>query len=226
MKRVEIKGAIVLNDHKEIYDWYGVEATCPYDITSQLVGNEPIEIIINSGGGNVFAGSEIYTALREYQGEVTIKIYSFAGSSASIIAMARRSEISPTAQLMIHNVSLQSGGDCHDHEHVAEILKNANETIANAYVLKTGMTKEKILELMDKETWLSPQKAKELGFIDSIMFEDNTNSVDPVSLVANGGAIGMLPEQLINEFKETKFKANQTAQLNARLNLLKLKGIK
>ncbi|WP_208644744.1 head maturation protease, ClpP-related [Lysinibacillus capsici] len=226
MKKINIKGAIVLNDHKEMYDWYGVEATCPNDVTSQLVGNEPIEVIINSGGGNVFAGSEIYTALRAYQGDVTIKIYSFAGSSASIIAMARKSEISPTAQLMIHNVSLQSGGDYHDHEHVADILKNANETIANAYVLKTGKSKEEILELMDKETWLSPQTAKELGFIDSIMFEDKTNSIDPVALVANGGAIGMLPEQLINDFKENKAKIKQTAQLKAQLNLLKLKEIK
>ena len=57
-------------------------------------------------------------------------------------------------------------------EHTAEVLRNANNTIANAYRHKTGKTQEELLALMDNETWMTAQKAKELGFIDEIMCEN------------------------------------------------------
>ena len=67
-----------------------------------------LRFISNSGGGDVYAGSEIYTALRSYPGDVTVKIVGIAASAASVIAMAGDTvEISPTAQIMIHNVSLK-----------------------------------------------------------------------------------------------------------------------
>ena len=49
---------------------------------------EDIEVEINSGGGSVFAGSEIYTAIKSYKGKKTAKIVGLAASAASVIAMA------------------------------------------------------------------------------------------------------------------------------------------
>ena len=112
-----------------------------------------MEVIINSGGGSVFAASEIYTTLKSYMGNVIVKIVGLAASAASVVAMAGTKVLmSPTAQMMIHNVTTYAEGDYRDMEHTAVILKNANDTIANAYRLKSGKTQEELLALMDDET--------------------------------------------------------------------------
>src|SRR5690606_9335634 len=95
---------------------------------------------INSPGGDVYAGSEIYTAIKGYKGNTVAKIVGIAASVASVIAMgAKKIMIAPTAQIMIHNVSSRAWGDYRAMEHEAEVLKNFNISIANAYKLKTGM---------------------------------------------------------------------------------------
>ena len=114
MAVVKINGDIVGNDDKWIYDWFGVTATCPKDVTSAIEtakDGEEIEVLINSGGGDVLAGQEIYTTLLG-KDNVTIKIQSLAGSAAGVVAMAGKSQISPVAMLMIHNVSMHgASGD-------------------------------------------------------------------------------------------------------------------
>lgn len=231
--KIDIKGPIIDNDDQWIYDWFEIEATSPKkvsDLISQVKNNEDLEVEINSGGGSVFAGSEIYTALKSYKGNVTTKIVGLAASAASVIAMAGdKVLISPTGQIMIHNASGAFGGDYRNMEKGAEILKNVNATISNAYRIKTGLTNEELLEMMNKETWLSPQSALDNKFVDEIMF---TNGVKLVASINNG----MLPQEVINKIrnklKEDNNKTNVTdnsefkEQLNnelefekARLNL-------
>lgn len=114
------------------------------------------------------AGQEIYSILRG-RNDVEIHIQSMAGSAASVIAMANRSEISPVAMIMIHNVSMSgASGDYHDMQKNAEILKQMNAALAAAYAAKTGKTEDEILKLMDRETWITANQALEMGFVDSI----------------------------------------------------------
>ncbi|PKM67173.1 MAG: peptidase [Firmicutes bacterium HGW-Firmicutes-2] len=180
---------------------------------------DDLEVEINSGGGSVFAGSEIYTALKSYTGNVTVKIMGIAASAASVIAMAGKKIImSPTSQMMVHNVSTIASGDHRDMNHMSDVLKGANETIANAYRIKSGKTQEELLELMDNETWLTPAKAVEMGLADEIMFEE-------LNLVADIG--GMLPQAVIEKVKNliTEDKALENrAFFDAKIKLLKLKG--
>ena len=229
-KKINIKGPIVGNSEAWIYEWFGIEATSSKSVNDSLsqADGEDIEVEINSGGGSVFAGSEIYTALKSYPGNVTVKIVGLAASAASVVAMAgKKILMSPTAQMMIHNVSSCAAGDYREMEHTAEILKSANDTIANAYRLKTGKTQEELLKLMDNETWMTAQKAKELGFIDEIMFENDSQ------LVASTDYSGMLPQEVINKIRNTIKSPNVgennnsdflIQQSKAQLNLLKLKG--
>src|SRR5690606_38566253 len=124
------------NDDKWIYEWFGLEATSPKDITDVIekLDGEDLEIEINSPGGNVFAGSEIYTALKNYPGKVTINIVGLAASAASVAAMSGDVvRISPTAQIMIHNARNRQEGDYRAMQHSAEVLENVNKSIANAY---------------------------------------------------------------------------------------------
>lgn len=231
MKKVNIKGPIISSEEQWIYDLFEIEATSPKSVYREIesANGEEIEVVINSGGGSVFAGSEIYTALKEYPGNVTTKVVGLAASAASVIAMAgSKVKMSPTSQMMIHNVSAIAGGDYRDMEHTAEVLKNANSTIANAYQLKSGMDQDTLLQMMDKETWLTPQQALEHGLIDEVMFENQAPQ-----LVASAAFAGMLPPQVIEKVRNMKLEPkpeespkqdNQSAILMAKLQLLKLKG--
>mgnify|MGYP000575873285 CR=1 FL=1 len=195
MKKVSVKGAIIASDDQWIYDLFGIDATSPKVISNAIVeaNGEELEVEINSGGGDVFAGSEIYTALKDYSGNVTIKIVGIAASAASVIAMAGdKILMSPTGQMMIHNVLSRTTGDHRDMNHASDILKNANTTIANAYRLKTGMSEENLLAMMDKETWLTPQEALENKFIDEIMFNNGN-----INLVASSIGSNLLPIEVI-----------------------------
>jgi ATP-dependent Clp protease, protease subunit len=196
--KISVKGPIIDNDDQWIYDWFGVEATSPQkviDLINKANNNEEIEVEINSGGGSVFAGSEIYTALKSYDGKVVTKVVGLAASAASVIAMGGDTIlISPTGQIMIHNASGGFGGDYRAMEKGAEILKNVNATISNAYRLKTGLSNEELIEMMNNETWLTPQQALEKKFVDEIMF---TNDIKLVASINNG----MLPQEVINKMK-------------------------
>lgn len=198
-KKIKIKGPIISRDEKWIYDWFEYDATTAFDVEKELpTDGSPIEVLINSPGGYVDEGSEIYYLLKNYSGHVTIDIVGTAASAASVIAMAGNTiRISPTGQIMIHNVSGGARGDYRALQHEASVLENFNKSIANAYILKTGMTQETLLDLMEKETWLNAQQAKEMGFVDEILFENG------MQLVASAQS-GMISPDIINKMRNMK----------------------
>ncbi|EPY2283499.1 head maturation protease, ClpP-related [Clostridium sporogenes] len=223
--KINVKGTIISNDDKMFYNWFEMDSTCPKDIEEALnksKKNEEIEVIINSGGGDVFAGSEIYSLLKDHKGKVTGKIVGLCASSASIIAMGIENlKMSPTAQIMIHRASMISAGNSEDFAKGAEVLEGIDKSIANAYILKTGLKQDELLDMMSKETWLDAKTAKEKGFVDEIMFDEDNK------IVASFNS-GVIPQQIINklrnEFKEEK-QINEKeleiakAKLNLQLNL-------
>ena len=184
---IDVRGDIVVNDDKWIYDWMEWDSTCPDDVKSALQtmpAGEKLIVNINSGGGSVMAGQEIYSLLHGRQ-DVEIHIQSLAGSAASVIAMADTCKMSPVATIMIHNVSMSgASGDYHDMQKNAEILKTMNSALAEAYVAKTGKTKDEILKMMDKETWITASQALEMGFIDEVeeLQTQITNSIYGIRL--------------------------------------------
>jgi len=201
--RIDIRGYIVSNDDQWIYDWLELESTSPAQVMRALeeAGGDDLEIYINSPGGDVYSGSEIYTALKEYRGNVTVKIVGIAASAASVIAMAgKKVMISPTAQIMIHNVSSVSIGDYRAHAHESDVLKNWNKSIANAYRLKSGLSEAELLKLMNQETWLNAQEALEKGFVDEIMFDEG----ETLKLAAS--SVQVLPRQVIDKIRNELLK--------------------
>lgn len=175
MMKINVKGAIVPNNDKWIYDMLEMDATSPKDVFDALSStDEDVEVIINSGGGDVFSGSEIYTSLKEHQGNVNVKVVGVAASAASVIAMAgSKIEMSPTAQMMIHNASSIAVGDNREMQTAYNMLTSANKAVANAYIAKTGKSEQEITDLMNEETWFSADTAVEQGFADSKMFDES-----------------------------------------------------
>lgn len=211
MAKVNIKGPIISSDEKWIYDWFGIEATCAKDIEKAIdnANGEDLEVIINSPGGYVDEGSEIYSLLKDYKGSTIGKIVGMAASAASVAAMGVDIlKISPTGRFMIHNASGVIQGDHRAMEHGSEILKECNKAISNAYVLKTGLSEEKLLDLMNKETFMNAQKAKELGFVDEIMFDTSNR------LFNNTNESGMLPPDVIEKIRNMKDEINLNAKKN------------
>lgn len=184
---IDVRGDIIGNDDKWIYDWLEWDSTCPDDVKSALQtmpAGEKLIVNINSGGGSVMAGQEIYSLLHGRK-DVEIHIQSLAGSAASVIAMANTCKMSPVATIMIHNVSMSgASGDYHDMQKNAEILKTMNSALAEAYTAKTGKTKDEILKMMDKETWITASQALEMGFIDEVeeLQTQITNSICGIRL--------------------------------------------
>ncbi len=211
--RIDIKGTIVPSSDAWIYDYFGLENTAPNvvrkGIEESKAKGEPVDVFINSPGGDLAAGVEIYEELRQY-GNVRIHVMQ-ACSAASVVMCAGTSEISPAGMVMIHNVSMVAQGDHNDMKHAEGILKTADKTVAAAYEAKTGKPVSEWLTKMNAETWLTASEAVELKLIDKI------SSGGAIPAMAASGA-PMLPENVLTAYREKRRK------VQAQLDLIKLKA--
>lgn len=186
MKKMTINGDIVDDDTAWMYNFFGMSCTSPKSVRDVLQDSdddettpEDLTVDISSGGGDVFAGSEIYTLLRNYEGKVVVNVYGMAASAASVIAMAGDEvNMSPTAQMMIHKAWSVQQGNADDHEHEAKVLDSIDQSIVSAYFDKTGLKRDAILQMMQNETWMSAQEAVDKGFADGIMFHNDDDEDD------------------------------------------------
>lgn len=204
MATVVVNGDIVSNDMQEIYDWFGYDATSPNLIRNAIDSKpegEKLIVQINSPGGLVTAGQEIYSMLRE-RNDVEIQITGMACSAASIIAMAGPCFMSEPSMMMIHNVSSQASGDYHDMQKTAETLKELNKALANAYVAKTGKDLKEVLKMMDNETWIPAKEAIEQGFADGFIPREDT-------AVNAFGSSPRITEDQIKTFQKAKAKERE-----------------
>lgn len=176
MQIIDIRGFIVPDEDVLFYRFFGYSVVCPRDVLIALnkAGGEEVTIRINSYGGDVWSGSEIYTLLRSYEGAVNVEVTGLAASAASVIMMAGNTvRASPTSEIMIHNPSSRAEGDYRAMEQAAKSLRNTREAIVNAYQIKTALDRTRIRAMMNAETWMTAQSAVENGFADEIMFVES-----------------------------------------------------
>lgn len=167
-----VERTLFLNGEISDETWYGDEVT-PQLFKDELNAESgDITVWINSPGGDVFAAAQIYNMLRDYKGHVTVKIDGLAASAASVIAVAGDTVlVSPVAMMMIHNPATMAMGNAKDMEAAIAMLNEVKESILNAYVDKTGLSRNKLSKMMDDETWFNAKKAVELGFADKVLFD-------------------------------------------------------
>ena len=151
--------------------WWGDDVT-PAIFKEELQSAKgDITIWINSPGGDVFAGAQIYNMLQEYDGEITVKVDGSAASIASVIAMAGDKVLmSPVSTMVIHNPETFAWGDESEMKRVKDMLSEIKEGIINAYELKSKLPRTRISSLMDNETWMNVKTAMELGFADGMLY--------------------------------------------------------
>jgi ATP-dependent protease ClpP protease subunit len=144
-------------------------------VSAQLraIGDRPVEVQINSPGGDVFEGFAIYNVLREHPQAITIKVMGMAASAASIIAMAGDTiEIGAASFIMIHNCWVMAMGNRHDFAEAAAWLEPFDLAMRDVYVSRTGQKAGDVMAWMDGETYMSGAQAIERGFADALLSAD------------------------------------------------------
>ena len=194
-----MNGEVIPSDYADVYDYLGYENINPKAIKQALneANGSDVTLEINSPGGYVDAGSEIYTALKEYSGKVTAKITGQACSAASWIALAAdRVEMSPTAQIMIHRASTMSIGNSDDLASDLNALNSLDKSFVDLYSQRTGLDAQEVYRLMCNTTWMNAKEAVDKGFADEIMFQNDKKP----ALVNADGSLSVKPDT-INKIK-------------------------
>lgn len=227
MRTVTVNGDIICNDMKWIYDWLEYESCCPADVKNVIAEltdeNEELKVVINSPGGDVQAGQEIYSILKGVKNHVTIEVQSMAASAASMIAMAGDTvRMSPVSLLMIHNASTCASGDYRDMQHTADVLQTVNTAIMQAYIAKTCKTAEELKVMMDSETWLTANQCLENGFADEIIKDEKPGIITNAMI----GRLSVTDEMIARVKAEKAAKdAAAEAEKAAILNDLDMYGV-
>ena len=169
---LDIEGELVVEDGW----WTDPGAVIARNFRKALDQVGAVVVRINSPGGDVLAGAEIYNALREHstsgKGRVTVHVTALAASAASVVAMAGDEILmNPTAYMMIHNPWSIGVGNADDMRQLADQLDEIGEGIIEAYRLKTGKSRAKLKELMDAETYMSAPTAIREGFADGLLYQ-------------------------------------------------------
>lgn len=223
-KVINIRGDIITDDMAWIYDWFDEPYTSPKQVETALTeaidAEDDVIVRINSGGGLVTAGMEIYSLLHGLD-NVTVEITGIAASAAGVIAEAGKTvKMHPVSMIMIHNVSGVFDGDYHDMKHAAGVLQDMNAAMASAFVEKSGRPIDEVLTIMDKETWLTADQALEYGFADEIIHMD-------VQAVNAYNGLSISPEQIAQAKAEKAMKekadadrAKEKARLEIELALI------
>lgn len=131
---------------------------------------------IFSPGGDVFEGYGIYNALKNTGKEITTHIEGLCASIGTLIAFAgNRIVMNKTSEFMIHNPKITDlKGDANEIRNAADQLdkiKNILVDVAMQRAARNGkpITKERLWDLYDKETWLNAQEAQSIGFADEVV---------------------------------------------------------
>ena len=165
---------------------------------------ENIILHINSPGGSVFSAVAIANTLKNHKAKITANIDGLAASAATIITSACDIVKMPkNALFMVHNPITFAYGNNQEMQKTVEMLDKVKNSIIETYLNKAKTDKETLSELMDNETWMSAEEAKEYGFIDEILDENVEKEVIENKLIINNMAFD------ISRFKNFKEKKNR-----------------
>lgn len=192
MARHKLQGTVMDNDSAELYRWFGYQnLCCPADVRDALESDTDDEIVfeINSTGGSVYSGFEMYSLISKSKKRVCAEVQSIAASAMSVVTSACDTvRMSPVANMMIHRSSIRdSGGNSERLRQDAQMLDTIDESILNAYERKVGdkCSREKLRGMMEDETFLTAEEAIAIGLADEMIERDG--ETDPADAAASIG---------------------------------------
>jgi ATP-dependent Clp protease protease subunit len=135
---------------------------------------KPILFVINSPGGSVDSGFAIWDQIHMISSPITTLVTGLAASMGSVLSLAaapKRRFATPYSRIMIHQPLIAGviQGQATDLEiHAKEIIKSRNTLVA-LYAKATGKDRLEIEKMLDRDTWMSAEEAKEFGLLDGIV---------------------------------------------------------
>ena len=188
---IELYGDVVSDEYDWLYSLFQIPHCCPKnvrDALKKLPEDEDLIIEVNSPGGDVWAGFEIYGLLQKIAGRTEAHIIAKAASAATTITSAcSRVLASPVAQFMIHQPSAYGGWMNNEGaRQLQNFLDSIRASIINGYVVKSGgkANRKTFEKLVDQSTYMPIQDAIDLGLVDGYL--DTDKEADEL-LSAGGG---------------------------------------
>ena len=128
---------------------------------------------IYSPGGDVFEGQAIYNSLKNTGKSIKVLIEGVCASIATLIAGTAdpgKLFINSNSQFMVHPPKFSNiSGDEHDLRTGAEQLAQIKTLLVSVYRKRTGLPEDKVRAIVDRTTWMLPEEAKSLGFVDQVV---------------------------------------------------------
>ena len=174
---IKLFGDVTSDEWVWLYGLFGLPCCSPKtvrDAIAQLPADEDLIIEVNSPGGDVWAGFEIFGLLQSLGERTEAHIIAMAASAATTITSAcARVFASPVAQIMIHQPAVSAWGSYNneDTQRMLNFLDSVKASIINGYLVKCGgKTSRRTLEkLVDQNTWMPAQDAIKLGLVDGLL---------------------------------------------------------
>ena len=165
------RGELTLYGDISDASWWGDEVTPAQfkDDLDALGDVSELDIYINSGGGDVFAGIAIYNMLRRHPARKVVRVDGLAASIASVIAMAGEEIVmAENAMMMIHEAWANVSGNKRELRKVAEELERIDGILAFTYTARSGGEEKDIKAMLEAETWMTAKEAVAKGFADRV----------------------------------------------------------
>lgn len=149
-------------------------------VTAQLLFLEAenpkkeISMYINSPGGIVTSGLAIYDTMQHIRPPVATVCMGQAASMGSLLLAAGEKGMRhalPNARIMVHQPSGGFQGQATDIEIHARETIAIRERLNNIYVKHTGQSLKEVEDALERDNFMSPERAKEFGIIDHVGVE-------------------------------------------------------
>jgi ATP-dependent Clp protease protease subunit len=131
-----------------------------------------ISFYINSPGGIVSSGMSVYDTMQYIRCDVSTVCLGQAASMGSLLLTAgaanKRFSL-PNGRVMVHQPSGGFQGQATDIEIQAREILGMRKRLNDIYVKHTGQTLDTIEAAVERDTFMSPEEAKEFGLIDDVV---------------------------------------------------------
>jgi ATP-dependent Clp protease protease subunit len=196
-------GHIYIN--KQIGSFEGIQGIELIDLITQVQKQKDAEmffVYVNSPGGRIDVGDDMYTYLKSLPQRITTVGIGMVASIATkpFLSGDERYMIIGESELMVHNPWVDNvRGDAEDLLSAAEEIRKEEDRLIDFYSESTGISREGLDALMKSETYLTPEKALELGFVTKVISKQEATS------------LGMIfPNEQVAKVKAVAFKKTET----------------
>jgi len=139
----------------------------------ESLNHEPINLLINSGGGECYSGLELVSVMRYIQSPVYTTVLGLAASMGAVIASSGEKghrKAFQYSRFMVHQPSSGVGySTFRDQQIHLKEMESLKYDLYEVLSQNSGLSIEDIERLCDRDNWMKPQEAIQYAFLDEII---------------------------------------------------------